>query len=377
MSLDATVLDQVIKKTIDAVENSKHEIFDIAEQAHKECETIKKELDHVKQEVVDTIEECDNLEKDLAIARQNLVIVSRQFDHSNEPRIRKAYEQAHTIQSQLFLAREREKTLRTRRDELEQRLIKLKSTVEKAEGLVTQMSVVLNYLAGDIQHVGQLIEDAKQQRDLGFKVIQAQEEERKRVARDIHDGPAQSMANVVLRTEIVERIFDHEGIEKAKEELRDLKKLVRDSLADVRRIIFDLRPMALDDLGLVPTLNKYIEALIEKHTLDIQFKVFGKENRLPSTIEVALFRLIQESLTNVIKHAEATMAQVKVEFQDSMIYVVIEDDGKGFEIDQQKSSGFGIMGMKERVKLLEGDMIIKSSRNAGTKMVIKIPIQEA
>src|SRR5690606_15297747 len=141
----------------------------------------------------------------------------------------------------------------------------------KAENLTTQMSVVLGYLTGDIRQVGRLLEDTEYKHKMGLKILHAQEEERKRVAREIHDGPAQSMANAILRAEIAEKVLLQEGVERAKDELKELKASIRDSLADVRRIIFDLRPMALDDLGLVPTVQKYIDGLTKKITTQIQF----------------------------------------------------------------------------------------------------------
>ncbi|WP_016696480.1 sensor histidine kinase, partial [Rhodococcus rhodochrous] len=157
--------------------------------------------------------------------------------------------EANRIQVELSIYREREDNLKKRRNDLERQLRTLEETIERAEKLVTQMGVVLGYLTGDLSKVGEALEEAKQHQLMGLKVIQAQEEERKRVAREIHDGPAQSMANVVLRSEIVEKMLKNERILEAQMELHELKEMVRLSLADVRRIIFDLRPMALDDLG--------------------------------------------------------------------------------------------------------------------------------
>lgn len=219
-----------------------------------------------------------------------------------------------------------------------------------------------------------MIEDVKHQQQMGLRIIQAQEEERKRVAREIHDGPAQSMANVVLRTELVEKVFIHEGIEKAREELNEIKGMIRESLTDVRRIIFNLRPMALDDLGLVPTLKRYIEELSKKNHTDFEFKTFGKENRLPPAMEVALFRLVQESLNNVIKHAKATDVQLKLEFQRDRIFLIVSDNGIGFDMKQKTREGFGILGMKERIKLLEGQIVIQSAPGKGTKLFLSIPL---
>ncbi len=377
MPLDISALDQVIHKTISVVDHSREEIFDIAEQARLECDNLLEEIELLKKEVKVTIDKGDELEKRLRKARLNLVEVSRNFQSFNEEDIKEAYEQAHAAQAELILTREREKYLRKRRDELQFRLRKLGGTVDKAEDLMTQMNVVMDYLSGDLQKVGQAIADAKQQQKLGLEVIRAQEEERRRLAREIHDGPAQQMANVVLRTELIEKISLSRGVEEAQQELQSLKKMVRESLGEVRRIIFNLRPMALDDLGLIPTLDKYIQVMNEQEKVDIHFKTWGAEKvRLPSSMEVALFRFVQECLTNVVKHAQASEAWVKIEFRKQFVILIVEDNGIGFDPDKMMEKGFGILGMKERMKLLNGSIDVQSSAREGTKLTFKIPLQE-
>lgn len=374
MSLDLSMLDGVIKKTIETVENGKYQIFEIVEQARQESEHLRQEIEQVKEEVNQVIENTDRLEREFRRYRQHLSVVSQNFKQYTEDDIRKAYEQANQKQLELLLLQEKEGQLRERRNDLQFRLRNIEQTVDKAEKVMGQMGVIMGYLTGDLKQVGEMIEDVKHQQQMGLRIIQAQEEERKRVAREIHDGPAQSMANVVLRTELVEKVFIHEGIEKAREELNEIKGMIRESLTDVRRIIFNLRPMALDDLGLVPTLKRYIEELSKKNHTDFEFKTFGKENRLPPAMEVALFRLVQESLNNVIKHAKATDVQLKLEFQRDRIFLIVSDNGIGFDMKQKTREGFGILGMKERIKLLEGQIVIQSAPGKGTKLFLSIPL---
>lgn len=374
MSLDLSMLDGVIKKTIETVENGKYQIFEIVEQARQESEHLRQEIEQVKEEVNQVIENTDRLEREFRRSRQHLSVVSQNFKQYTEDDIRKAYEQANQKQLELLLLQEKEGQLRERRNDLQFRLRNIEQTVDKAEKVMGQMGVIMGYLTGDLKQVGEMIEDVKHQQQMGLRIIQAQEEERKRVAREIHDGPAQSMANVVLRTELVEKVFIHEGIEKAREELNEIKGMIRESLTDVRRIIFNLRPMALDDLGLVPTLKRYIEELSKKNHTEFEFKTFGKENRLPPAMEVALFRLVQESLNNVIKHAKATDVQLKLEFQRDRIFLIVSDNGIGFDMKQKTREGFGILGMKERIKLLEGQIVIQSALGKGTKLFLSIPL---
>lgn len=374
--IDPTILDAVLKKTIHSVESSKQQIFDIAETARKESNNLRVELTELRRQIAEVIERVDLLELQTRKARSRLVQVSRNFQSYSEEDIRLAYEEANRFQVELSISREREQNLRRRRDELELRLRNIEDTIHKAENLMTQIGVVLGYLKGDLSQVGEALETAKQQQLMGIRIIQAQEEERKRVAREIHDGPAQSMANVVLRTEIVEKMLKNQRILEAEMELHELKEMVRYSLADVRRIIFDLRPMALDDLGLTPTLQKYIQNFQERYQTNVDLVVFGKEAELESSVKAALFRLVQECLNNVAKHAKAKFVQIKIEFLKNEIKLIVKDDGIGFDPDELKPQGrsFGIMGMKERTELLEGKMEILSAPNKGTKVMFQIPL---
>lgn len=136
-------------------------------------------------------------------------------------------------------------------------------------------------------------------------IIRAQEEERRRVARELHDGPAQLLANVVLRIDVCQRLAEQDPA-RLREELQQLKDLLRLSLQEVRQVIFDLRPMALDDLGLVPALRSYLQGYQTRTALETDLAVYGTDRRLGPDLEIAIFRLVQEALTNVQKHARAS-----------------------------------------------------------------------
>jgi two-component system sensor histidine kinase DegS len=233
----------------------------------------------------------------------------------------------------------------------------------------------MSYLASDLREIGKALEDAQLKQDFGLKIIEAQEEERKRLSREIHDGPAQMLANVMMRSDLIERIFRERSAEEAFEEMKNFKKMVRSALYEVRRIIYDLRPMALDDLGLIPTLKKYLQTTEEyHHSAKITFINLGQDRRLLTKYEVSLFRLIQESVHNAMKHAQAKEIEVKVELRKDRLIVVVKDDGKGFDLNEVKFQSFGIIGMKERVELLDGEISIDSKVGSGTTVRIEIPI---
>jgi two-component system sensor histidine kinase DegS len=372
---DAKQLDKIVEKIIDTVHNSKDEIFQIGEQSRQEYERLLDELAQTKELVNKVIHEGDRLEAQSRLARQRLSEVNRNFTRYTEAEIRDAYEKAHDLHMKLTMIREQERQLRARRDEIERRLIRLKETIERAEHLISQITVVLNYLNSDFRQIGEFIEGARQKQEFGLKIIEAQEEERKRLSREIHDGPAQMLAHVMMRSDLLERICRESGPDATIQELRDFKKMVRSALYEVRRIIYDLRPMALDDLGLIPTLRKYLQTVEEYNKVTkISFSHLGQEKRLPPRFEVAIFRLIQESVQNALKHAEPTEIQVKIEMNNHYIFIIVKDNGKGFDTSVKKENAFGLIGMKERVDLLEGKLEIRSKIGAGTVVAIQIPL---
>ncbi|QDP41289.1 sensor histidine kinase [Radiobacillus deserti] len=373
---DERKLDFIIDEMIDAVSNSKDEIFSIGEDSRKEFEKLRNLLSETKATVQRVIKEGDDLEQKVRFSRIRLSKVSQHFDQYNENQIREIYDQTHKLQTELTMKREKERNLREKRDDLERRLINLERTVARAESLVGRISVVLNYLSDDFKQVGDLLQEAHEKQEFGLRIIEAQEEERRRLSREMHDGPAQMLANILLRSELIDRTFRERSPEEALEEIKDMRKMVRSSLYEVRRIIYDLRPMALDDLGLIPTMKKYLANMSEYNKIDIEFTTHGKERRFNSKYEVALFRLVQESVQNAIKHAEASSIQVKVEITESAVLVVIKDDGKGFDTKHKKDHSFGLVGMKERVDMLEGQLKITSKVGKGTTIFIQVPLNE-
>lgn len=371
-------INRVIKNAIEVMEDSKYQIYEICESARTELESLEQELELVLEETVKTIDKVDQLEKDYRSARIRLTEVSRDFVRYKEEDIKSAYEKATQIQLDLMVYREKESYLKARRDDLQKRVRNVENSIERAEMIASQINVVLEYLAGDLKQVTRILESAKTRQMLGLKIILAQEEERKRIAREIHDGPAQSLANIVLRTEIAERMLIKQEFVMVQEELVDLKGQVRSGLEEIRKIIFNLRPMALDDLGLVPTLRKFTQDFEEKTKIHTVFELVGKEARMPSAMEAAIYRLVQEAFTNAFKHASASRVAVEINYQPQLISLTIHDNGIGFHSDlieqgASQNSHFGLIGMRERVELIEGRMDIDSNPGRGTKIVISIP----
>lgn len=370
-------LDVIFDRMVEVMDHSKRDIFIISEQSRQSFEEMKVELEIIRGSIEMVIIEGDTLETKSKFARNRLAEVSKNFDSYDEPQVRNAYETANEIQLNLLIKRNEEKQLRYRRDELERRLQGLLEMIERADQLVNQVNIVMNYLTSDLKEVGEALENAKIKQDFTLKIIEAQEEERKRLSREIHDGPAQMLANVLLRTDLINLTYEQRGGDEAMKEINELKSMVRSALSEVRRIIYDLRPMALDDLGLIPTLRKYISTIEEYNpTSKINFQTFGEEQRIQPNFEVAIFRLVQECLTNSIKHGKFKEAWVKIEWTKQKMNIIVKDNGAGFDPEVVKEKSFGLIGMQERVDLLGGTMKIVSSPGKGTTILFGIPLNE-
>ena len=377
--VDIANLERIIQKTRRVVEQSKEEIYQIGENARVEFERTKQELENTQKEISAIIKEVDMLEEEYNKARVHLMVVSRDFNKYGEEEIKNAYENAHNKQLEVFAKREKEKLLRQHRDHLQRNLKSLASAIKRSEQLILNVGMVLKILSNDLESISSQIGEMQQMQGLGLSVILAQEEERKRVAREIHDGPAQSLANIVMRAEYCLKLMEVNPA-MLKEELYGLMELVRASLQDVRKIIFDLRPMSLDDLGLVPALRRYAEQYTKDYGILVEITIMGKERELKSSLVVALFRVIQEFMTNTRKYAKATEIVIKIEYLPKKVNVVVRDNGCGFDVKkvlaEKNGKAFGIVGMRERIQLLRGKFEIKSTPGRGTEISLSVPTKE-
>lgn len=374
------LLREAFQNTVDAMENSKGQIFEIYENTKNDVEAARVMLKELKEETaklqdeVDVLVHCEQQEK------QRLVKVSSNFANYSEDKIRASYEAVKDVQVRLALVKEKEFQSRRQRDRLEIRLRGMEQTLLMAERLATKLGTVVGYLTSQISNVVAQMDIASKNKFLGVQIIKAQEDERLRVSREIHDGPAQEMANLIYQASICERLVDTRP-EEAKAGLQELRRQIRTCLADVRQIIFDMRPMSLDDLGLVPALRQLVSKLEERKILKTDFQVNGKERALEKHVEVTLFRIIQEGLNNIHRHAGVSEGRLRLLFSSNDLSILISDEGRGFdmaETEEMRKSGtgnghFGILGMEERAKLIGASLNVISNPGEGTKIHVKLP----
>ncbi len=209
------------------------------------------------------------------------------------------------------------------------------------------------------------------------EIISYIEEERKRIARDIHDGPAQNLANIVFRMEFLEQLLKKGESIAAQEELLVLKEIVKRSLREIKDFIFNIRPMSLDDLGLIPALKKHTEKYEKEFGIKTNFIIIGEESKIKKEIEVGIFRIIQEALINIAKHSRAKESSILLDFEDNNLNLSITDDGCGFnvqEVNAGQKKNLGLLSMKERAEVLGGMFQINSIVGKGTRITLKIPL---
>ncbi len=210
------------------------------------------------------------------------------------------------------------------------------------------------------------------------RIVEAQELERRRLSRELHDETGQALTSILLGLRTLE---DADGKDDFPTAIGELRQLVVGTLQDVRRLALELRPKALDDFGLVPALERLTSSFAEQTGIAVELESRLSETRLPSEIETVLYRVVQEALTNVLKHAHAEHVSILLSERDGVVATVIEDDGRGFPpkildtLEVSKEGGLGLAGMRERVSLVDGRFTVEATEGAGTTIVVEVPFR--
>ncbi len=208
--------------------------------------------------------------------------------------------------------------------------------------------------------------------------LEMQENERRRISRDLHDSSVQSLTGLIHKTELCGKLIGLDPV-RCKLELNTVSKTLREVIEDMRQIIYNLRPMSFDDIGLEETIERALNKMEVSESKKISFQVTGDPYQLKPVVGITLFRIIQEGCNNAIRHADASLIQVTLHYESGKISVEIRDNGKGFDADAdtktpRNHSGFGLSVMKERVYLLSGTIKITSKINCGTVIFVEVPV---
>jgi two-component system sensor histidine kinase DegS len=332
---------------------------ELVEESKREYEQTKKELKEIEILIQQTSGEVDRL------VRRNTQIANRirqmeaRFDIVPRSDIKEVYSAAQDAQKRLFLMKGQLEKLKSDKHNLQKYAKLLRRFLDFAERMSKEPP--------QLPPVEPTI----------MNIIEAQEKERKRLARRMQNGPAQTLTNLILQAEICERALDVDP-EKARTELANLKKATNATFEQVRGFISDLRPITLDDLGIVPTLRRYIEGFSRRSGIPTNLTITGEERRLPSHTEVAIFRIIQELLNNAWQHAQASNVLITLDMGADTIRATVEDDGRGFDVEEvlgraSKREALGISAIQERAKMLGGKLDLESKVGYGTKVSFEIP----
>ncbi len=332
---------------------------------------VSNELDQSKRSLNEVTLMLEQSQAELAkLAQRNTVVTSHlqmvqsQFDSMPRGDIRTAYTSSLEVQQRLLVMRGQ--------------LEKLQSDQTNLQRFVGELEKIQEYLS-DNQFV------TKAGRAGGGSavvemVINAQEAVRQRLSQQMHDGPAQALSNFILQTDIATRMFDIDP-EKAKDELLNLRTAAMNTFQKVRIFITELRPMMLDDLGLFPTLRRYIETMKEQTGNEINLTIKGQERRLEPYLEVMIFRAVQELVSNAMRHNTDNPSRLQINvfaaLEDNQIKVTVTDNGKGCDPQNMpQSSGLGLKLIRERVDMLGGFMDVDSSVGQGCKVSFQVPALE-
>lgn len=237
-----------------------------------------------------------------------------------------------------------------------------------------QNSSFVRRVLQDLDHV--LAEARRHQslsQQLSSQILGAHEAERKRIARELHDDTGQALTSILVRLRLLERTVQDEDVRRSIAELRELTSGALDA---VRRMAVDLRPAALDDLGLVPALRSYVERFSRHWGLQVEFTAEGLQRRLPASVELVIYRVVQEALSNVAKHSGAERASVSLARRNNVVTAMVRDNGHGFDEGevQKAGGGLGLFGMRERLALVGGSLQIDTTRGSGTLVTARVPL---
>lgn len=333
---------------------------DLRKDLDEDLDKSRRELKEIDLMLEQSQLEVNKLTQRNASITAHLQQVQSQFDSMPRADIRMAYDSSLDAQQRLFVMRGQLEKLQGDHTHLERYVQLLEKILGMMEG-----GVRLNTHSRTNSSTVETVE----------MMVQAQEAERQRLSRQMHDGPAQALSNFILQTEIAMRLFDLDQL-KARDELSNLKVSATGTFQKVRDFIFELRPMMLDDLGVIPTLKRYIEAFKDQTRLDIRLSTTGMERRLESYIEVMIFRAIQELINNAVRHSQASQIKVQLDLGDINVKVVVDDNGKGFDTELIEERGsMGLKLIRERAEMLGGFLEIDSVSGQGTRVTFQIPTE--
>lgn len=338
-------------------------------------------VDYLKNLKNDLMNERDNIEKNLT---------TLQLKQKENEKIYRMMQEEEDLNYDLFAPRADQSKNRKRLEDLEREKRTILSYIndekekrEKYNRKIKEMENLIKNITDMITENETLQRENNSEKDelYRFHMLEIQETERQRISRELHDDTVQNLTSLVHKTELCSKLVDMDPV-RCKLELASMTKFLRDIITDTRNMIYNLRPMLFDDIGLEAAVERVLEKLELKTSRKIiYFELQGESYPLPSVVGITILRIIQEACSNALRHANPTSIHVLLSYESEQIYIRISDNGDGFDLNEinamnaNDNCGFGLAMMKERVYLLSGNLIIKSEKKEGTVIEVRIPAE--
>jgi two-component system, NarL family, sensor histidine kinase DegS len=336
------------------------------EDTYKDYEQTERDLREIDVLIKQSAAEVERLAQRNAQVTNYLRQLQTNFDTVPREDIKEGYEALVNAQQRLFTMRGQLEKLQSDQRNLERLAEFQRRLLDTTEGLGALPTG---------QRSSRIVSGGDQ--SSAIRVIQTEEAAKQSLVRKMHDGPASSLSNFILQAEICQRFFDNNP-DRARSELNALKTAAASTFSTVKDFIFDLRPMMLDDLGVVPTLRRYVESFQEKSGIPVSITVTGIERRLEGHVEVTIFRAVQELLGNARVHSQASQVQVLLDLDQERVTATVDDNGSGFNMEDtfggNNHDALGLATLRERIEMLGGELNVQSSRGQGTRAEFVIPV---
>jgi len=377
--LEPKILENLMNQIIESILTQNINIYEFYEQILTEVDQIKIELKDIKKQLKTVIPNVDNMQKKGRLLQNELAEASKRFHEGKQEDL---YLRIREEKEYLKTERDKEDRLRHRRDELEMKLKRFHSMEIMAKGMVTAIGSVATFLRNTSAYLTANLINMKDELDVNVKIIHAHEAERHRISRELHDTVAQDLASLLFEVSICQRAVEKEMKEDAISGLGKIREGIQGGIKGVRQAIFDMRPMAIDDLGLVEAIMELARTVAERYSIKVTSDLIGDSEFvrgiLPSYKEMAVYRIVQETFNNIARHSEAKRANMVIAITKQNLTISIKDDGLGFDAkealgeEDAGSKHYGLLGMVERAKQIGGELTINSEPGKGTTTRVRI-----
>ena len=375
-------IEAVFNKTIDVIEENHAQICNIYETICEEVGHKAVELKETKAELVQVIDLVDKQEIETQQKKKELASVTKEYIGFDE---QVAYEKVEQFIKELKRLRDKETYLKNKRDALERQLRNLVDSQEQAQRLTASISSINSFLTKQSNLLPKENHEVKDVVTASKWIVEINETEKLRLSHELHASVEERLNDISYRLNVCEQKVDAKETEDVKQEIQTLKRQVNECLGSVRQSIFDMVPPTIENKGLAESITQLLFRLKNNNSMDVKFKAEGMKYMLPKHVETTVYRIVQESLTNIKEHSGQQKASVSINYAKDGVHVIIQDNGTGFDVaavlEAEANGGdndvlrkhFGVISIKSRAKYIGAKLSITSEMGHGAKVHLFIP----